>query len=183
MKIETCFESIEQSIDSISSLEFNYPRHFTNSLLKLKNIATLIRDAELHENMLFTVEKGQKEPQKTKQCFKMPVTPLKSKESLSPETLLIAAKRLLDICHFPEMEERIALLYEKNRKHLETIENLETKIDLQRRQLDMLSTNNHLNFEDKSEFITDEMIQYEKDEIERLEHELELKSKELYGIL
>ncbi|CCJ28581.1 unnamed protein product [Pneumocystis jirovecii] len=96
--IETCFESIEQSIDSISSLEFNYPRHFTNSLLKLKNIATLIRDAELHENMLFTVEKGQKEPQKTnRQCFKMPVTPLKSKESLSPETLLIAAKRLLDI--------------------------------------------------------------------------------------
>ncbi|KAG5518152.1 hypothetical protein PMAC_003338 [Pneumocystis sp. 'macacae'] len=112
----------------------------------------------------------------------MSITPLKSKEPQSPETLLIVAKKLLNICHFPEMEERITLLYEKNRKHLEKIEDLKIKIDSQRAQLDTLLTNNHFNFQDKSEFITDEMIQYEKDEIEKLEEELELRSKELYGI-
>ncbi|KAG4302621.1 hypothetical protein PCANB_001229 [Pneumocystis canis] len=183
MKIEGYFEKIEQSINNISSLEFNYPRNFTNSLLKLKDIVTLIRDAESYENMLFTVEKGQKEPQKSKQCLGISTTPLKNKELQSPETLLAVARKLLDVYHFPEIEERISFLYEKNRKHLEVIEDLQVRIDLQREQLDMLSRNTHFDFEDKSEFVTDEMIRYEKDEIERLEYELKLRGKELDEII
>lgn len=181
MKIETYFPSIEQSIENIASLEFDYPKPFTNSLLKLQDIVTLIRDAEVHENRLFTVGKGEKEPRKRRQSLKLPVTPLKSKEPQSPETLLKAAQKLSNIYRFPEIEERIMLLFEKNRKHLETIENLQTKIDSQRVQLDFLLTNNDLDFEDKNE-ITDEMIQQEKNEIERLEYELDLRSRELRGI-
>ncbi|KAG4304639.1 hypothetical protein PORY_002032 [Pneumocystis oryctolagi] len=198
MKVEACFESIEQSIDSIVSLEFNYPKHFTNSLLKLKDISTLIRDAEPYENMLFTVEKGQKEPQKSNQLFLYDKlygfmsdfcrqcagvsVPLRNEELQPPETLLTMARKLLDVCHFPEMEEQIELLHEKNNKHLETIENLQVKINSQRAQLDTFLTNNYFDFEDKNEFVTEEMIQYEKDEIKRLEHEFSLRSKQLDAI-
>ncbi|EMR08440.1 hypothetical protein PNEG_03272 [Pneumocystis murina B123] len=131
MKIEEYFPSIEQAIESIGSLEFDYPKPFTNSLLKLQDIVMLIRDAEAHESRLFTLEKGKKEPQKKifGQTLEMSVTPLKSKEPQSPEILLAAAQKLLNIYHFPEIEERIVMLLEKNRKHLESIENLETKID------------------------------------------------------
>ncbi|KTW27668.1 hypothetical protein T552_02108 [Pneumocystis carinii B80] len=181
MKIEEYFPSIEQAIDSIESLEFNYPKPFTNSLLKLQDIVMLIRDAEGHESRLFSVEKGKKEGEKKGFCqaLEVPVTPLKNKELQSPEILLEAAEKLLNIYQFPEIEERIGMLFEKNRKHLKNIQDLEAKIESQRMKLDLLLTNNDFNFEDKNEIITDEMIQEEKDEVARLEYELEMRSKEL----
>lgn len=45
-------------------------------------------------------------------------------------------------------------------------------------RLDLLLTNNDFDFQD-NEMITDEMIQEEKDEVARLEYELELRSREL----
>ncbi|QSL64493.1 hypothetical protein MERGE_001794 [Pneumocystis wakefieldiae] len=180
MKIEEYFPAIEGAIEAIESLEFEYSKPFTNSLLKLADIVMLIRDAEPHESRLFTLEKGKKEPQKRVygQRLEMPVTPLRSREPQSPEILLGAAQKLLDIYYFPEIQDRIAVLLEKNRKHLENIENLETKINSQRMRLDLLLTNNDFDFQD-NEMITDEMIQEEKDEVARLEYELELRSREL----
>lgn len=64
MKIEEYFPAIEGAIEAIESLEFEYSKPFTNSLLKLADIVMLIRDAEPHESRLFTLEKGKKEPQK-----------------------------------------------------------------------------------------------------------------------
>ncbi|KAH8703927.1 DASH complex subunit Spc34 [Talaromyces proteolyticus] len=75
--LENHLEQISLSAHAISELSFPPPKRFTNALLNTPDITTLIRDTEVHERALFTLDQSSKPSQRraTRRGTSFPIEP------------------------------------------------------------------------------------------------------------